>query len=327
MKLRFFVDRMHDPLTLETWQFRSVAEGRVSRDALMLYLAVQAVGREGREADMDAIGKALQLEPKACLDMLLAAGWILESKGGWRMPAPRVAGAVTLSKDEPPKAPAEPVAASAPALGLGATTTRPRKPRKKKTPDAPGADATAATPSPPMPPIPDPEPVAPELVALTRWVEDLTGRLIEAYPHGVTENGLERPAPRQPIKNKLLAIMRPLDPGERDVLAVEVLRGAALMREAYGDDLDQRKFVPMLMTWVNQRRWESPPRAPRGGRSSAERLDQRAQARDHERRVEGYVPASRGVDPKDLEEARRRREQAVRDAHRTDVHREEAGHR
>lgn len=325
MKLRFFVDRMHDPLTLETWQFRSVAEGRVSRDALLLYLAVQAVGREGREADMDAIGRALQLDPKACLDALLAAGWILESKGGWRMPAPRVAGAVTLSKDEPPKASPSPVAAS----GLAAVTTRPKR---KRTPKAAPTDATSATPavptdplaapSPPAQAVPEPPP-APELVAFQAWIEAVARRLIEVYPHGVMEGGHRRPAPPREVAKKLRVIMQPLEPAERDALAAEIVRVAELYARCV-PDLEQRKFVPGLVVWLNQRRWEDPPVLAKGGNATVARNEQ-AQRQHAERRNEGYAP-KQAVDPAALEEARRRREQAVRDAHRVDAARTEAGH-
>lgn len=325
MKLRFLVDRMHDPLTLERWQFASVASGQVPRDALLLYLAVQAVGREGREADLDVIGKTLGLDATRELARLVEAGWILEARGGWRMQAPRVAGAVSVVKDEPAKASPSPVAAS----GLAAVTTRPKR---KRTPKAAPTDATSATPavptdplaapSPPGPAVPEPPP-APELVAFQAWIEAVARRLIEVYPHGVMEGGHRRPAPPREVAKKLRVIMQPLEPAERDALAAEIVRVAELYAKCV-PDLEQRRFCPGLVVWLNQRRWEDPPQLAKGGNATVAR-NEHAQRQHAERRNEGYAP-KQAVDPAALEEARRRREQAVRDAHRVDAARTEAGH-
>ena len=313
MKHRLRIDRCYDPLTLERWQLGQAVTGGRSHE-LLVFLAAQAASREGREFDTEAFARAASWkvqEVDDAMSWLQQERWIVKGVA----PAPRPAtGVQSVPQEDPGKAPAGPVAAS----GLGAVTTRPK--RKRKPAPEPG-------PSPEAVPAEQPaEAEPPAVVALSRWCGDLAAQLVDRYPHGITEAGLERPAPRLPIQRKLQVIMSPLEPPERDALARQILDGARLMAEAYAEDLDARRFVPLLATWVNQRRWESPPRAPRGGKHATVARNERMARQDAERRVEGYEPRPREVDPALLEEARRRREQAVRDAHRVDAARTEAGH-
>lgn len=99
--------------------------------------------------------------------------------------------------------------------------------------------------------------------APSKRAQALGEELLSAYPHGLRASGRMRKPSTSVVATKLDAILRGLGDDAAAEVASAILKGARLEAHAAtrdrAADPDDVRFQKDLVTWLNQRCWESPP--------------------------------------------------------------------
>lgn len=266
---------------VEAWHLRDVVDGRVSPEALVTFLVLQSYGRRA-ESSWPGLARfaRARLRPPAVVEAdLLAleeAGWLVRTRleGGELL---------TCTAERIRSGPAAP---------------------------APRIDAAPAPESPPAPapPAPPKRPARRPKIQRPAQPSDvvaLASELLEVYPHGKTDSGLERRPSRAEVEDLLALLVAGVKPDERERTFEEVRAGCKAFAGAPRSERD-RRFVRGLEVWLRAHGWrdrpvvgKAPP--PRDGEQPAHGF--RASSIEEVRGTDGWAPVPT-VDPAAAEAAR-----------------------
>lgn len=269
--------------TVESWQLRDVADGRVPPEVLVLFLAIQAHGRAAAvcwpgNARLAEMLRVTVRTVQRGLSTLTEAGWLTKGWRTWNGKPQRVMVCLKARAERPSPPDAgrhgggDAGGHPPPDAGRHPNHLHLNQHQGNHHPPPPPQGGGVATPgtSAEKPKRKEPGMQPPQ------WALDAAQALLAVYPHGVTKGGAPRRPGRTHVARRLVIACRGVDGQDRVDLIGRMIAAATREAKRRPPGSEDRAFSKGLDVWLNQCGWEAVEETPDIDPTQATRTEQAA---------------------------------------------------